>query len=701
MKRLLIAACLIALTLPSLSANDQRARVLLQAAEAKAKVEGDLNAAIKLYKDAEKEAGANRALVAQALVKMADAYRSLGNNEARKIYERLVRDYSDQEAAVIARAQLAVAGTTPQSARRMVPIWTGEGVGYGRPSLDGRYIAFQAGTGDLAIRDVVASTTRLLTNTGGWIASGDFVRDPVVSPDSRFVAYTWFIEAEGMSEVRVLPLQGNAPVRTLIRTDERYPVPLAWTSDGTGLLVLRTTRGLSQLGTVTTSDGRYQTIKSLQWTEPISGVSVSPDGRYVAYQPPAAESKSKRDIVIRRVDGSGETAALAGPEDDFNPMWSPDSAQLVFMRADTGGISLWAVAIQEGKPVGSASLIRSDLGRMNPLGITRNGSLYYALSGAQRHDIYVAQLDNSVATKSELVGSQIFDGRTGPAWTPDGELLTYWAATPQPAITVRSLKSGQERTITLPTGTITNIASPKWFPDGRSLLLPIRFDGNRIMLSRFHIESGNLEQLVRGAPSFAVAPDGGALYWVGESTGGTAPGQPLGRLMRLDLKTREEQELQRDKWFLAIAISPDGKELAYLRNDRTDRSRNEAPGYLEVIPSGGGEPRQVFRDPIWYGPSRNNTLAWSPDQQHLLAVRDDGVLWRFPVNGDAPQSMGISALMYQFANRQSQPRPPGDRRVKSPAIHPDGRTVAFAVAEIQDREIWSLENFLSPSVAKK
>ena len=87
-------------------------------------------------------------------------------------------------------------------------------------------------------------------------------------------------------------------------------------------------------------------------------------------------------------------------------------------------------------------------------------------------------------------------------------------------------------------------------------------------------------------------------------------------------------------------------------------------------------------------------LAWSPDGQNLLAVRDDGILWRFPLNGGVPQNMGISAETFQFGPGQTQPNTPADRRVKSPAIHPDAKTLAFAVAEVQDREIWALENFL-------
>jgi Tol biopolymer transport system component len=687
MKR--IALVILAVTLAAGVLGAQDLERLFKAAVNTETVDRNYKAAIEQYRKV--AAGNNRPLAAQALFRMAECHQKLGDEEARKVYERLIRDFSDQREVIVqARARLeslAPDVRTVRTGRRMVPVWTGEGVGYGKPSLDGRYIAFQAGTGDLAVHDVVTNTTRRLTNTGGWLVSGDFTRDPIVSPDNRSVAYTWYIEADGMSELRVLSTQGaSAAPRTLIRMEDRFSTPLAWTPDGTRLVISRQIRDVFELGIVSVSDGEYQTLKSLGTRNPGSEVSLSPDGRYVAYQTSNPDSQSKRDIMILSIDGSSEVAALAGPEDDFNPFWSPDGAHLVFMRVETPGVALWAAPMRNGRPNGQPTLIRSDLGRMNPLGITRSGSLYYALSGAVRHDIYIAQLDNFVATTSRFVASQGFDGRTGPAWTPDGTLLSYWAAGSQPAVTLRSVASGQERTIALPSGTVTNVVSPKWFPDGRSILLFVRADGNQATLAKFGIDTGSLERLVTGvvgAPG--VAPDGSAIYWM-------APG----RLMRLDLATRQEQELKRDEGLLAIAVSPDGNQLAYLKNERTAelRAKGEAPGYLEIIPARGGEPRRLFRAPVWYGPSRQNTLAWSPDQQSLLAVQDDGMLWRFPLNGSAPQNMGISADKYQFEPGQSRSLPPGDRRVKSPAIHPDGKTLAFALAEVQDREIWSLENFL-------
>src|SRR5688572_4773453 len=162
MKRLLVIACFIGLALSSVSANDQRARVLMQAAEAKDKVEGDMNAAIKLYKDAVKEAGSNRALVAQALVKMAEAYQKLGDAEAQKIYQRVALEFSDQnESAAIAKARL------PPSPRATGGATLRDVAGLnnsGNVSADGRLATYvNWDTGRIAVRDLTSGISREVT----------------------------------------------------------------------------------------------------------------------------------------------------------------------------------------------------------------------------------------------------------------------------------------------------------------------------------------------------------------------------------------------------------------------------------------------------------------------------------------------------------------------------------------------------------
>src|SRR5687768_15653430 len=92
---------------------------LFAGAQHKATVEGDLKGAVEDYKAIVARAGVNRAVAAEALLRMAEVYRTLGDAEARSTYERIVRDYADQkEAVTIARTWLRrvsapIAGTQP------------------------------------------------------------------------------------------------------------------------------------------------------------------------------------------------------------------------------------------------------------------------------------------------------------------------------------------------------------------------------------------------------------------------------------------------------------------------------------------------------------------------------------------------------------------------------------------------------------
>src|SRR5713226_10508797 len=93
----------------AIAQKDDQAEVLMQAAHQKQLVEGQLEEAIQLYKNIVANYSGNRAVAAKALVQMGQCYEKLGNTEARKAYEHVLRDYADQnEAAAQAQARLAV-----------------------------------------------------------------------------------------------------------------------------------------------------------------------------------------------------------------------------------------------------------------------------------------------------------------------------------------------------------------------------------------------------------------------------------------------------------------------------------------------------------------------------------------------------------------------------------------------------------------
>ena len=76
------------------------AESLLQAATKKELVDGDLAGAIEGYKKAFAAAKDDRAVAAQALLKLGQCYRKQGDAEARVAFERLLREYADQTEVV-------------------------------------------------------------------------------------------------------------------------------------------------------------------------------------------------------------------------------------------------------------------------------------------------------------------------------------------------------------------------------------------------------------------------------------------------------------------------------------------------------------------------------------------------------------------------------------------------------------------------
>lgn len=79
--------------------SSQPPEARLGAAMHQADVEGNLDAAIAIFREVAADPRANRATVAAALLGLAKAYEKRGDGEAQVIYERLDREFGDQPAA--------------------------------------------------------------------------------------------------------------------------------------------------------------------------------------------------------------------------------------------------------------------------------------------------------------------------------------------------------------------------------------------------------------------------------------------------------------------------------------------------------------------------------------------------------------------------------------------------------------------------
>jgi Tol biopolymer transport system component len=544
------------------------------------------------------------------------------------------------------------------------------------------------------IRDLATNSSRRLTDTGGWNASGDYAEQSALSPDGRQVAYSWFTDKSpdrNSYDLRVLSIAtaGSKP-RVLYKPGpSSWIQPCAWTPDGRAILAQRDVRrdgaDTREIVIVSVADGAVRAIKTLEaWS---TRVAVSPDGRYIAYDAPESSNRARRDVFIIPLDGSREAVQIKHTADEASPVWSADGKRLLFISDRMGAVGLWGIRISGGRPEGDAELIDRSIDQL--MGTDRDGRLYYTTGGARRN-VYVAPVDASLKVTGApvLFSDHAVNVAHGGAWSPDATRFAYYASrsvqTQQiSALMIRTVATGEERAV-IPGVPLTTPrwGGIRWFPDGRSLLVVGR-DDLRVGegLFRLDVATGALQLITRerggafgGYPS--IAPDGTSIYYADRDERESVNT----RIVRLDLASGTRTDLKTG-FVTALALSPDGKQLAYLASPGGPTSRAMQ---IAVMPAAGGAERVLFEAADWYDGSRFSTLGWSADGRYVLFVpHQDGArnsIWRVPAAGGTAEKTGITAT----------------GRIKMPMESPGGGRLAYSVLEESPGELWVLENYLPP-----
>jgi Tol biopolymer transport system component len=466
-------------------------------------VDGNLKSAIEQYRRVAQSG--IRPLAAQALLHMADCYERLGDAQAHRIYQQIIREYGDQNDAVTtARARLARETPSP-AVRSDRAVWTGPKTDmFGRVSPDGRFISFTDWTGfsNLSLYDLRSNTDRPLTGNKGWAAD-----DPnwgeaqwsAVSPDGQNVAYTWFRAPLHVPEVRIVSVSAGSGPRTLLKFSEGPPVAIDWSPDGKLLALAVYTKDTGQIIVANVADGSTRLIRSANLQEG-GRLFFSPDSRYLTYHLLATsddDDVQQRDVFTLAVDGSREVRAVSNPADDCAVGWSPDGKYLLFSSTRIGARSLWAQPVSEGRPQGQPMLLKPDIGASISLGVTNNGAVYFYRHASDR-DVKVARIDLKAG---RLIGppahfSQgLLPDPWFPHWSPDGKYMAYPVRAEENGLAIRSVETGEVRRLL----NLRKVQDLHWAPDGNSLIARTE-DGKREGIFQIDVQSGRMT---------FIAPEGG------------------------------------------------------------------------------------------------------------------------------------------------------------------------------------------------
>ncbi len=680
MKRILVLVLLAASSAPAAQNN---AASILERAIQKETVDGDLKAAVDLYKAVLAQRGVTRPVAARALLHLGQCQEKLAAADARTTYERLLREYSDQgEIATQARQRLkALNGPVATAGITARQVWTGPDVDpQGSVSPDGKYLAYTDwDSGDIAIRDLATGEKRRVTNKGKtWKESGSSGFRPIFSPDGKRLAFAWQEDQRpsGWSgELRIVGVDGSG-LRTVLRRADTPDWPWDWSPDGRQILVGRfqLTQPDIELILVSADDGSTKVVRPpapLVWTP-----RFSPDGRHLAY------TRSQR-IYLCAIDGSGETLIAGEPTGGVLLDFSPDGGQIVFVSNRTGSIGTWTQEISGGRPRGEPRLVNAGVETGMPMGMTRNGALFYGVTSSLE-DVYTAEID---LVQGTLAAPKSIRQRPGvnqfPDYSPDGRRLVYLSdrGAGDRALVIQSLETGKLSEVK-PQIRLTTGRPVAWHPDGRSFVVVGRNERGTGTSGLFGIdvESGegtliaSQDEMQSGFHAL-ISPDGKTLY-------NRITDQSAG-MYRMDLASKRIEITYKPESDDSIgnhspALSRDGQWIAFRINNF-----NAETTTLAIMPAAGGPVRRLLslRRPDVF--TSQYPCAFTPDGKELLFVRTRNTpgaqceLWRISASGGEPRKLGDLAL----------------EAAQNLHVRPDGKQIAFRAGRSQS-EVWVLENFL-------
>ncbi len=622
MKQLFIITCLLLMTFDASINAETSPEELLESGVYKAEVKGELEEAIKIFEQIVKDFPQDRQVSAQALLHLGSSYEKLGNLKAEATYQRLIKEYGDQQIAVsearirlqkmrydelangiqskdsLPKYQLALDAhlpiVHPLSKRQFDMSPDGEKIVY--QGKEGLYVSDNTGT--LRQRIVAHNPDRTK-----WQTIWPHVGYPRWSPDGKRIAYvtgkrsasdpdkyiyTMAIVRPDGKEHRVLAPELNS----------YFQRGFCWLPDGNGLTFL-SNAGLQTINlkgkVVRILEGKFHRTARL--------FEYSPDGRWLLFQQKPKNNSNSYDYDFYVIPESGGDPIWVSESAGFDgqPTWSADGSTIYFVSERGKNWNIWKVSFdtKSGKMGDEFEQVTffTDARIMFPKAIGDQNKILFSLD-KKTNTIHVADMADPKTYVTLARGVK-------PALSPNGKTVYYVGEGPtekDQGIFEVDTDIGKSRRLT----TVKPVAGAKNLsPDGRKLSYFTDLeDGRGLYVLPVNGGEPRLLLTITGCTNDCAdprwSPDSKTLaytYKDGLYTISVQGGVPK------KLSTMFLWESWTVRW------SPDGKHIAVLAY-----AKSEAENGVYVVPAEGGEARLLSGDNKYY----KEGLEWTPDGQSLV-----------------------------------------------------------------------------------
>jgi len=439
-------------------------------------------------------------------------------------------------------------------------------------SPDGSRIAFSF-RGDLWLVPVDGGEARPLTSHVAYECA------PVWSPDGKSIVFA--SDRHGNFDLFVVPAAGGPSRRLTYHSSS--DVPCCFSRDGTRVYFSATRLDapeaalagvwLPELYSISVEGGQPRR----ELTTPALSAQLSPDGRLLAYEDLKGYenawrkhhvSSIARDLWTVDLESGHHVKRTTFRGEDRDPVWSPDGATLYYLSEQGGSFNVWALPLAGGEP---RALTHHGPHPARFLSGAADGTLCYTVNG----ELFVLR----------------------PGQEPRPLRVTVTAGERTNARTREVLRRGA-----------TEFAVA---PNEEEVAFVVR--GEVFVASIAHGTTRRVTETPEQERSVAWAPDGRTLYYAGERGGSwnlyaTTLARPQEKhFFNASLLEEKPLLVSTDETFQPV-VSPDGKQIAYLRN------RDE----IRVLDVATGASRTVVPADRNYSYADGDVVyAWSPDGRWL------------------------------------------------------------------------------------